>query len=844
VKITRRQLIAAVPALAAAVAVPLPRKSGTGSRARSRRGDDNSTPAEQGVPSSGNASSWSVPDAAFKRPVGSHPLGATGATLSIGTDGLPLSRTKRGIPVGGIGTGSFMYNLCGSFGPWHLDIGGDDSIGSRWGSARNSGFEQRFLPGAAFHVRLASSAKTAVTTLATEDTLPAWTGLQPGQGTYSALFPKAWFEFTGLDVPVTLKQLTPYVAGDERHSSLPAGIFEIAVENPTGESIDAACMFSFPNAVYRLPTTQYTYTRTGLSSSIVRDSDCVGVRLQAESPLNVAVTDRTEWVIAAKGPSGCELSATADWDAGGDGSDLIVELAGSGRLPDAPLDVATRALGGAVCVSFSLAPGERKTATFVLAWDFPVVQFKNPVDGTSWWKRYTEWYPGHYRGWDIAKYVVENAAQIEQSIDSWWTKVANEPSYPQWLRCAALNELYYDVFGAVFWENGCISKPKVFGNRPGQHLYFTLEDDAFRDCESFDVRHYEARHMLQLFPSIEHDLLLGWADMIRWEPDHLTPHDAGSPVDDPWFVVGQYAATEPGRPPLNVDWLDTPAKFVQQAHAYWTYTGDDQFGSEVYQAAQLTMNHLLSRDYDADGIPDANGRCTTYDDIPMFGATTYVASLTVGACEAMADFATTFDTSEAVKYWGAAASNARGSAESLLWSEGGYYRLDDEGPYGEMLMADALCGQRYAAVNGLTDVLDVDRMTRHLSLVYSQNVEAVGSARFGAVNAVDPQGRILGTSQAQAVWPGGSYFVAALMYSLGRATGQNDLMEAALNTAYGVYRTTYLDEGTAFWFDTPAQWFPTVAPFQYRSPQYQRCRAAWEMLVAVHDPFPPGWSSS
>ena len=69
-----------------------------------------------------------------------------------------------------------------------------------------------------------------------------------------------------------------------------------------------------------------------------------------------------------------------------------------------------------------------------------------------------------------------------------------------------------------------------------------------------------------------------------------TPHDAGSPVDDPWFVVSQYSATRPAEAPLRVDWLDLPAKFVQQAHAYWTYTGDDTFGAEVYPALARTMN--------------------------------------------------------------------------------------------------------------------------------------------------------------------------------------------------------------------------------------------------------------
>ena len=199
---------------------------------------------------------WDIPDAAWQRALGSHPPGATGTVAPQRTghppgatgpavppraSAPPVSRTKRGIPVGGIGTGSFMFNLCGSFGPWHLDPGGDDSLGSVWGSPLNSGFEQRFLAGATFHVRLSTVAGTVVQTLATEDVLPAWSALEVGSGIYSALFPKAWFEFDDLPVPVALKQVTPFVARDERRSSLPAGLFQLAVSNPTAMSVAVTC---------------------------------------------------------------------------------------------------------------------------------------------------------------------------------------------------------------------------------------------------------------------------------------------------------------------------------------------------------------------------------------------------------------------------------------------------------------------------------------------------------------------------------------------------------------------------------------------------------------------------
>ena len=85
---------------------------------------------------------WPIPSCAWSRPLGSLPKielrpekdKDSGDLIGLNT----LTRTKKGIPLGGIGAGNFMYNLCGSFGPWQLKAGR---------------YEERFLPQAAFHVR-------------------------------------------------------------------------------------------------------------------------------------------------------------------------------------------------------------------------------------------------------------------------------------------------------------------------------------------------------------------------------------------------------------------------------------------------------------------------------------------------------------------------------------------------------------------------------------------------------------------------------------------------------------------------------------------------------------------
>ncbi|MFN2526962.1 MAG: GH116 family glycosyl hydrolase [Actinomycetota bacterium] len=780
---------------------------------------------------------WRIPKAAWTRPLGNHPLGATGLQPPFSDGPEPAqSRTKRGIPVGGIGTGSFMYNLAGTFGPWEFDIGGDNSEGGDWRLEANRGHEERFLSQAAFHLYLKGEGPATTTTLATEDVLPAWPRLAVGQGRYHALFPKGWSAYEGFPAHVTLKHYSPFIARNYRASSLPVGVFKFQVANPTDRPLEASVMFTFPNAVYREDTGSYSYPRRGLKSFAVSDGTSTGIRLQAEHPDNVPETQRTEWVIASQPPVGGEVSFTEDWAADGTGTDIINAFGDDGRLPDVPIDERRGGQAGALAVKVTLQPGESRVIPFTLAWDFPIVQFRNPVDGTRWAKRYTQWFPGGYRAWDIAREGLSKADAWEKAIDAWWEPIARNSAYPLWLRRAALNELYYNVFGGVFWENGCLTKPKRFGRGSGRHLYFTHEANIYQVAESLDVRHYATRQLRTLFPNIERDVLLAWADFIEHDRLGRTPHDAGSPSNDPYFVYGQYYRTEPGQDPPEIDWKDLPARFVQQAHAYWRYTGDNRFLERVYPAAKKTMAHLATADTDGDGLPETEGSETTYDGIEMRAASTLVAGLYIGALEAMADMAKEVQPRDAERYT-RQERRARRSAEELLWvSQSGHYAFDSTAEGRGALMTDALNGQRYAEVTGLPPVLNQDRMARHLGRVYRRAVLPFGGGHIGAVNIVGPDRRPPDVKQGQEVWTGTSYFTAALMYRAGERTGRPWLKRAALALARGIYEITYENSATAYWFDTPEGWrYDDITRF--RAQQYQRPRAVWELLLEIDDPF-------
>jgi len=116
-----------------------------------------------------------------------------------------LARVKKGIPLGGIGAGNFMYNLCGTFGPWQMKAGR---------------YEERFLPQGAFHIREQVEGKQA-----TARTLQPMTCCPPGHGSSPArantmLCSRAAGVGTGPSTPISAWSFSPGHQGQ-----LPGNVF-------------------------------------------------------------------------------------------------------------------------------------------------------------------------------------------------------------------------------------------------------------------------------------------------------------------------------------------------------------------------------------------------------------------------------------------------------------------------------------------------------------------------------------------------------------------------------------------------------------------------------------------
>lgn len=722
----------------------------------------------------------------------------------------------RGVAIGGFGAGAFMYNIHGSFGPFQTF---DSTL-----------YKGKWLESAAFHIyEKTGSAPAKVKCLSTDGRLkPAWDKIKTGDGIYYGLQPKGWVTYNCFGTDISQKFFSPIIANNYKETSYPVGVWQFRVYNPGKETAEVSVMLSFPGVYVGELLSETMY-----KNSPVKEGNITGVVLKSAKGLG-------EWCIASVSSesNGTSVSYAANWKGSGDGLDIWRDFSDDGILKNGNIDNSGEA--AAVAVKFKLNPGESKIVPIVLAWDFPVVKFNS---GTEWWKKYTE-YTGRSadNSFKVAKEALNNYNDWEKKVDEWMSPVINNEKYPDWLKCTAFNELYYNQFGGIFYESGLKSghNEEFKGLHQEDHKHFEMESPVYTSANTLDVRHYSSVIFAKFWPEIERDTLRCFADGTLYYqfpnpvPVGLVPHDVGDPRKcDPYFRFDVYRQDIP----TLAYWKDLSPKYIQQCWRYYFLYKDKEFLDYVWPACKAAFGFMKSTDKDGDLLPDNSGSDNTYDSWGLYGTSLLCGGLWVGALECLEKMAEIKNDPMLNEVKGLL-EKARANLDRQLWYEKEkYYMIDTKSKTPKAIMSDGLNGQLYCERYGLADILPPERMKSHMQEVYKRCVVPMkdftgdGIGDIGALNCVGERGELIGTLQSDEVWTGATYFLAAMMYSAG-------LKKEALDTAYGVYYTTYINPETAFWFNTPESWrVPTMKARPDNPEQYQRPRAVWELLLAIDDPY-------
>lgn len=762
-----------------------------------------------------------IPEVAWRRPMGlpcpeaGHPR--VGGPMT--DDG-----SFAGIPIGGLGTGSIGRTHRGDFARWHLEVG-----------------RHVYQPVAAdgFSVYLGRPGETGTATVLSAlrpDELTEWGWTLPvGGGTYHALFPRAWqtFEPDVVGVRLTGEQLSPVIADDPTSSALPVGVFEWWVENPTAEPLTVGLMLTWAD-----PQADPSGVAPGGAwheSAATHDVD--GVILHA--PVGAAPGLRGTFALAASREPGVTITTRSRFDAVAD-TELWDDFAADGRLEPADDRRASddgEPIGAAVAATVELAPGERRSIRFAVAWDLPVVEFGA---GRRWWKRYTrDWGRTGDRAFDLACHALERTPAWRAAIEAWQRPVLESTDRPDWYKAALFNELYFLVDGGSFWEAGEVGGPAPDPDDAGRFALLECTDYPFYD--SVDVDFYASFAILRLFPGLE---MRGIRDLLASvpvdDPEVVTieatglpaprkvggtvPHDIGGPADDPFYRPNWYKFQDVH------DWKDLTPKVVLQvwrdAVAAAGGEGDGRPDVALIRESWPTLDGLMTRlsarDRDDDGLPEHDGfPDQTYDTWPMHGPSAYGGSLWLGALAAMERIAGELGDAEAAQRWSGWFERGQVAFDRRLWRHD-HYAYDDGGAASsDSVMADQLAGQWYADATGLGDLLPADRVEAALRTIHRLNVRSFAGGRMGAVNGMRPDGTVDHSSEQSAeVWVGTTYALAAFM--LGRG-----LVDEGWDTARGAAAVTY-ERG--LWFRTPEAYDEAG---NFRASLYVRPLAIWAIEEAL-----------
>ncbi len=798
----------------------------------------------------------SIPTCAWSRPIGLGWDKPYTVRYASNLDDGPW----HGMPLGGLGAGCIGRSSRGDFNLWHID-GGEHTF-KTVPACQFSVFEQ--VTGTPSQAYALCTEAPADGSLSQWEWYPASSATR-STGTYYALYPRSWFEYAGVfQSQLICEQFSPIWAGNYQETSYPIAVFEWTAHNPTDQPLTLSLMLSWQNMVGWFTNAiaspqvyvrddgspEYEYQpRLGQSdgnfNQLVREPGVVGCRMDRIATASAGREGQGQWAIATSAENGVEVFYHSHWNPAGDGSDLWQTFAEDGSLSNQIAE--TPATGGrqvaaAIAVRFTLAPGQTRRIPFVLAWDFPVTEFAKGVES---YRRYTDFFGRSGRNaWAIAQTALNHYQSWQQQIQTWQQPILDQ-DLPNWFKLALFNELYDLTSGGTLWSAADFQDPI------GQ--FAVLECLDYRWYESLDVRLYGSFGLLILWPELEKSVMRAFARAIPTSDNTLrqigynralaprkvanaVPHDLGAPNECPWRKTNYTSYQD-----CNL-WKDLPSDFVLLVYRDFYCTGatDYQFLADCWPAIQAALDHLKTFDLDDDGIPENSGAPDqTFDDWQLQGVSAYCGGLWIAALEAAiatgkilidhsAEAYPTPRLQETIATYQGWLKQSRSVYQAKLWN-GEYYRLDSDSG-SDVVMADQLCGQFYARLLSLPDVVSCDRAHLALNTIYQTCFLKFQQGQFGAANGLGPGGvpEKPDATHPLEVWTGINFGLAALLLQTGMKSEALQLAEVVVGQIYQ----------NGLQFRTPEA---ITAKGTFRACMYLRAMAIWA-IYSVLTNFTPAQS--
>ncbi|KAK4271058.1 hypothetical protein QN277_019806 [Acacia crassicarpa] len=693
---------------------------------------------------------------------------------------------------------------------------------------------------------------------------------------------------------IVCRQISPVIPHNYKESSYPVSVFTFTLNNFGKTSADVTLLFTWANSVggFSESTGRHTNSKM-MANDRVRGVLLHHMTANGQPPVTFAIAaEETEHVHVSECPV-FVISGAYDGISAKDMWQEIKKRGSFDHLSFPKTPVPTEpgsSIGAAIAATAKIPPDAQRTVTFSLAWACPEVKFPSK---TTYYRRYTKFYgTNRDSAADIAHDAILGHSQWEAQIEAWQRPILEDKRFPEWYPITLFNELYFLNSGGTIWTDGSppahslaslgYRKFSLDRNRSnswkdnhtsnqndtaikilerfssvaeqihtsptsnsasgvnllqdgeeniGQFLY--LEGIEYQMWNTYDVHFYSSFALIMLFPKLELSIQRDFAAAVmmhdpvkmkliengQWVPRKVlgaVPHDLG--INDPWFEVNGYNLYNTDR------WKDLNPKFVLQIYRDVVATGDKKFAQAVWPSVYVAMAYMDQFDKDGDGMVENDSfPDQTYDTWSVSGVSAYSGGLWLAALLAASALAREIGDKGAEDYFWFKFQKAK-TAYEKLWN-GSYFNYDSSGgSSSSSIQADQLAGQWYARACGLPSIVDSNKARSALQMVYNYNVMKVKDGNRGAVNGMLPDGKVdMSTLQSREIWSGVTYAVAATMI-------QEDMIDMAFQTASGVYKAAWSDDGLGYSFQTPEAW---TTKDEYRSLCYMRPLAIWAMQWAL-----------
>jgi uncharacterized protein (DUF608 family) len=654
---------------------------------------------------------------------------------------------------------------------------------------------------------------------------------------FAARFPFATVALSDPKVPlqVELTGWSPFTPGDADSSSLPVAALEYRFVNRSGGPVEA--VYSFHARNFMAKGTWSVASRPQAGSAVL--STCNGFTL---------------WQPPAAGQPWMQgaFSAVVDdprvkvnclWFRGGwfDALTLVWKAIREGRTPEAPpVSEGEPSPGGSLYVPFRLEPGEEKVIRLRLAWHVPETNLRVG-------KEIGESDGGGPAGCCCSG--SESCSEVSTRLPAhkpWYASVFPdiEAVNERWrrdydaLRAASLrfSDCFYDtslpaeVVEAVAANLTILKSPTVLRQTDGRLWCWEGCYDQGGCCPGSCTHVWNyAQALPHLFPDLERSL--------RETEFHENQDERGHQA---------FRASLPIRPAAH-DFhaaADGQLGGIMKVYREWRISGDGDWLRRLWPRVRCSLEYCVETwDPAHKGVLEEPHH-NTYD-IEFWGPDGMCTSFYLGALQA--GIAMAEAVGDEVPLWRELLARGRAAMETDLWDGeyfiqrirweglkagdpaslasmvGGYSPealelLRQEGPkyqYGSGCLSDGVLGGWMAAVCGLGDILDAEKVTSHLLAVHRYNLRhdlsehanpqrptyALGK-EGGLLLCSWPKGGALSLPfvYSDEVWTGIEYQVASHLMLMGQVAQGLEIVRAARDRYDGRVRNPFNEYECGHWY--------------------------------------------